>query len=703
MPDAAMLSLHTLSIGLFRQARDAGVWRPSHVRLLIDQVAGRARNEHAGYSDGDHLEAAVEWLGRAQDATGNGGIAGRYRLKSGWTSAYPETTGYIIPTFLALAESPGCERFRDRASRCVEFLLPLQLPNGAFPSGEIREGAAAPSFFNTAQILGGLTAWHRATGDERSLNAARKAADWLLTLQDADGAFRRHLYHDIVTTYSAHASCWIAELGQHTGNTRYLNATRRHVDWVLSHQDAETGWIDLCGFSEEHHRARHSVTHTIAYTLGGILASAQILGHARAAVGVTQAALGIARRLELSGWLPGVLDHRWRPAAAFSCLTGNVQLALVWFALFERSGDSRFLNAALKAIDLVKRAQPMTSRHPGIQGGIPGSDPVWGDYIRLAVPNWSAKFFIDALLKKRTVLSALPSRARGLAPLPADVRRTLPDIPPPVPTRQVRAVVLATPASRKVVQMVHAWDWGFRPAAVVLLSRPARSRWARLWQRVAEEGVTFGRRRHPRRRAAETAPGAAGRANVRACCREAGIPTVDVDSFESPKALEAIRKTEPDLFVFAGGAILRAPLLAIPRLGTLNAHMGLLPFYRGMNVAEWACFHGDQQGCSVHLIDPGIDTGDILVARPIGIDGIRSISALRAKIDEAQMALLGDVVQYVTRVGSLPPRRSQAADEGRQFFRMHGELLELLERDLASGDAEAGRLEESEPVVSLSR
>jgi methionyl-tRNA formyltransferase len=176
-----------------------------------------------------------------------------------------------------------------------------------------------------------------------------------------------------------------------------------------------------------------------------------------------------------------------------------------------------------------------------------------------------------------------------------------------------------------------------------------------------------------------------------------------VDSFESPKALEAIRKTEPDLFVFAGGAILRAPLLVIPRLGTLNAHMGLLPFYRGMNVAEWACFHGDQQGCSVHLIDPGIDTGDILVARPIGIDGIRSISALRAKIDEAQMALLGDVVQYVTRVGSLPPRRSQAADEGRQFFRMHGELLELLERDLASGDAEAGRLEESEPVVSLSR
>jgi hypothetical protein len=72
---------------------------------------------------------------------------------------------------------------------------------------------------------------------------------------------------------------------------------------------------------------------------------------------VERAALAIARRLELTRSLPGVLDHRWRPVAKFSCLTGNAQMALIWFALFDRSGDTRFLNAALKGVDLVKQAQ----------------------------------------------------------------------------------------------------------------------------------------------------------------------------------------------------------------------------------------------------------------------------------------------------------------------------------------------------------
>src|SRR5687768_1764558 len=116
-----------------RQLRDAAAWRPSRAQLLLDQVVDRGRNQRTGYGDVDHLHAAATWLERAQDATGNGGVAGRYRLRSGWTSAYPETTGYIIPTFLALARRTGNERFRERAKQAVDFLLPLQLGTGAFP------------------------------------------------------------------------------------------------------------------------------------------------------------------------------------------------------------------------------------------------------------------------------------------------------------------------------------------------------------------------------------------------------------------------------------------------------------------------------------------------------------------------------------------------------------------------------------------
>jgi folate-dependent phosphoribosylglycinamide formyltransferase PurN len=678
----------TTVASLIRSARDTRVWRPAHAKLLLDQEIDRGRNERAAYGDAEHLRAAAVWLERAQDATGNGGVAGRYRLRSGWTAAYPETTGYIVSTFLALANEAGGARFHGRAARAIDFLLSLQLPSGAFPGGELGDNSEA-SFFNTGQILNGLVAWHGATGDPRSVEAACRAGDWLIGCQEQDGSFRRHLYHDIVTTYGAHASCWLAELGRHVGDRRYLDAARRHVDWVLTHVDRETGWFDLCGFTVEHHRVRRSVTHTVAYTLCGVLTTAEIVGHTAAIEAVERAALSIARRLELSGSLPGVLDHRWRAAATWTCLTGNAQMALVWFTLFERTSDSRFLNAALKAIDLVKRAQPMTSAHPGIHGGIPGSDPIWGGYIRMAIPNWSAKFFIDALLRKRAILATLSSRRRGIARLMSDVPAMPPDVPRPSPSQPPRVVVLATPSSKKFVRMTETWQWGFRPAAVVMLARRQPGRWQRLRERIRNEG--FGFAWHERSRSttsrATSDSRQSGSADVRACCATAGIPVLTVDSFDSVEALDAIKRVQPDLFVFAGGAILRAPLLAIPRLGTLNAHMGVLPFYRGMNVAEWACFHGDIVGCSVHLIDPGIDTGDILCVRPVSTVGARSVAAVRDRVDETQLQLLGEVVRYVVSTGTLPPRRSQTASEGRQFFRMHGDLVEVLERELSIGDA----------------
>jgi folate-dependent phosphoribosylglycinamide formyltransferase PurN len=320
----------------------------------------------------------------------------------------------------------------------------------------------------------------------------------------------------------------------------------------------------------------------------------------------------------------------------------------------------------------------------------------------MAVPNWAAKFFIDALLKKRDVLAALPRRSRGLVRTVTDVRQRLPEVHQSAPAADVRVVVLATPSSRKLAHMLGGWDWGFRPAAVVFLSRPHRKASERLWDRVRSDGPRVLLRGIPAR--AESEPRGTSRpaVDVRRLCGEAGIQTLDVDSLESPEALEAIAKLRPDLFVFAGGAILRAPLLSIPRLGTLNAHMGLLPFYRGMNVAEWAAFHGDPVGCSVHLIDRGIDTGDILCVRPVALDGIRTVTALRDRVDESQMALLSETVRFVVRTGTLPPGRSQAPGEGRQFFRMHGDLLQALERELSS-TAPASEPGEALSALSVSR
>lgn len=394
--------------------RAGRAWQIEHAKLFRHQFADRNRRTDAALTDRDHLQAAAAWLAAAQDATQDGGVSGRYLLRTGWSSSYPETTGYIIPTLLSIADELKDDRFHERASRAVDFLLRLQLDDGAFPAGEVSENRTVPSVFNTAQILHGLVAWHGATGQPRALASARRAADWLVAAQDPDGVWRKHLYHDVVTTYTAHASCWLAELGRHVGEPAYLRAAERHLDWVLSHRDPTTGWIDRAGFYPEDHSARRASTHTIAYTLWGMLSTSEILRRTDGLDAVHQAAAAIARRLERSRRLPGMLDHRWHACASYACLTGNAQMVLVWLRLFELDGDARLLNAAFKALDLIKVAQPMFGRNPGIRGGVPGSDPVWGDYLDMTLPNWAAKFFIDALLAKQRVLSTLGARARDM-------------------------------------------------------------------------------------------------------------------------------------------------------------------------------------------------------------------------------------------------------------------------------------------------
>ena len=385
---------------LVRDAREAKIWKAANARLVASQIIRSRPSRGSTSSDQEHLLAAVDWLLQAQDASGDGGVCGRYHLGRGWTSSYPETTGYIIPTFLALAERLGDDDFRRRAGMAADFLRSLQLPAGGFPGLEVADNRSEPSPFNTAQIIHGLIAWHKHSGDERVLQALLRAGEWLVSIQDPDGAWTRHFYENTAGAYSAHLSCWLVDLGRHAGRGDFLEAGNRNMDWVFRHYDAGTGWFGLSGFTREDHAARRALTHTIAYTLWGVLHACEGLGRKDGRPAIEKASEGIMGRLEQEGWIPGILDSQWRGQATFACLTGNAQLALIWFRLFEANRQERYRAAALRAVELVKRAQPLTHPHPGIRGGIPGSHPIWGDYLTMALPNWAAKYFIDALLKK---------------------------------------------------------------------------------------------------------------------------------------------------------------------------------------------------------------------------------------------------------------------------------------------------------------
>jgi hypothetical protein len=104
------------------------------------------------------VDAGVEWLGRAQDmsTTRDGGVAKNFSLITGWSSSYPETTGYIVPTLAAYAKISGDASYLDRARRMLDWLVSIQFENGAFQAGSVGAKNLVPVTFNTGQILIGL-------------------------------------------------------------------------------------------------------------------------------------------------------------------------------------------------------------------------------------------------------------------------------------------------------------------------------------------------------------------------------------------------------------------------------------------------------------------------------------------------------------------------------------------------------------------
>lgn len=87
-----------------------------------------------------------------------------------------------------------------------------------------------------------------------------------------------------------------------------------------------------------------------------------------------------------------------------------------------------------------------------------------------------------------------------------------------------------------------------------------------------------------------------------------------VDSINSPRTIELLAAARPDVVIVNGTRIIAASSLAAIPCPVINTHMGITPRYRGVHGGYWALARGDRENCgvTVHLVDPGIDTGGVL-------------------------------------------------------------------------------------------
>ena len=359
-------------------------------------------------ADEQHIIAAVDWLKRAQDSTGNNGVAGRYLLDRGWTESYPETSGYIIPTLVDVGErfdDPDCH---TRCKRIADFLYSVQMDGGGFPGGEYNKAyKLQPSVFNTGQIIIGLLSWYATSGETAALDSASKAARWLIEVQEEDGSWERFTYGTIKTSYHSRVAWPLIMYGKLVEDKDSLRAAARFIEWTLNHTNPDTGWVSRMDFRDEYHKAERSNTHTLAYTYRGMLEYAMITDRQEVIDLVNIAAENMIAKFERNDYLSGILDSKWNNVADFVCLTANCQLAIILLKLYQLNNNERFLKSARRLLGFVKSCHILRSSNGGIKGGVSGSVPIWGGYIRLGYPNWAAKFLIDALMLLNRVTEKL--------------------------------------------------------------------------------------------------------------------------------------------------------------------------------------------------------------------------------------------------------------------------------------------------------
>lgn len=368
---------------------------PSHIKVLFDDLVPISYNN----SDNSlqRLEAAINWLKYAQDINQGGGIAVSYSFEGGWLPSYPETTGYIIPTFLDYYHFVNKEEYLRRAVKMADWLLSIQLQNGAFQGGFVNN-SPKPIVFNTGQVLQGLIRTYKETERKKYLEAAVKAANWLVRVQDEDGIWKRFTYNEIPHVYHTRVAWPLLELYELIANEAYCRAVAKNIEWALSNQQ-ENGWFENNAFD----RKSDAFLHTIAYAIEGLLECAILMQNKAWLEAAIKPAEVLLRRLEVKSTLSGIYNNKWKSTVQYRSLTGEAQMSVVWLKLFQITKDGRYLNVALKMNDSLEKLQNTYSNNPGINGGIKGSHPIWGGYASFMYPNWAVKFFSDALLLKEKI------------------------------------------------------------------------------------------------------------------------------------------------------------------------------------------------------------------------------------------------------------------------------------------------------------
>ncbi len=123
-----------------------------------------------------------------------------------------------------------------------------------------------------------------------------------------------------------------------------------------------------------------------------------------------------------------------------------------------------------------------------------------------------------------------------------------------------------------------------------------------------------------------------------ACARQSGIPVFDAAKLRQPETITQVQELDPDLGLsILLGYILKEGFLKIFPQGVINLHPAYLPYNRGAYPNVWSIIDRTPAGVTLHYIDPGIDTGDIVAQREVPVESVDTGASLYEKLERASL------------------------------------------------------------------
>ncbi len=370
---------------------------PQKRKLVLNEFkrANKLPNEDQVFDRKKGIDQAIDWLLSSQKAMKTSKGIGSYHLITGWTSPYPETTGYLIPTLIDYGIKYNHNESIQAAIEAADWLITIQKQSGGWQGMRV-DDQKPEVIFNTAQVVRGLARAYQYTGDKKYIEPIKKACDWLCDNQYHRGYWEQFAYPAPIRAFDTYVDVPLLMAYEIIGDERYKRTANMNLNWVIYRQQNEkSGWFQQCDNTNHDNRP---CIHPIAYTIDGLIDGGAYFGYEKYIEAAKKAADMLLTQFHKDKYLHNRYNKNWN-GTGYLNTAGCAQMAIVWMKFYQFTEEVHYLNAAKQINNWLLFIQDRKEFNlPETKGALSGSFPLWGRYEKFAFPNWAVKFFIDSIM-----------------------------------------------------------------------------------------------------------------------------------------------------------------------------------------------------------------------------------------------------------------------------------------------------------------